>query len=451
MEVSRLTLAFASSWGKGFGVKLKQVVVWGIPPFLLLIALLALWNNPVTRAYFDGDYWKAVGKFGESLRLAHARYVDDEKAEYETLVDTALDGMTSALDRHSSYYPPPRYEEFQNDTKLQYFGIGVVIRKVEEGILIARVFPSGPAEVAGVRPGDFVAKVEKTSVTNLTLSQVSDLIKGEEGTTVLVGLRDVVGDAREVEVTRGRIQMSSVDDVRVDSNGTGYLRLEQFTSRTGDELRVALADLEKDGVKRLILDLRDNSGGLLSAAVEVVSEFLEEGKLVVSIKGRNNYPERSYHSKPKGPSRSYPLVILINEGSASASEIVAGALGVSGRARLVGEKTYGKGSVQTVFGLEDESGLRLTTAMYYLPDGSTIHESGIIPHVIVPCDAEMEGKLRIQRFQDAFSDSDAFEKLFGFAPVRDKQFQIGLSLFSGKSLKEIQGQIEAQEALEGNP
>ena len=98
-----MTLAFASSWGKGFGVKLKQVVVWGIPPFLLLIALLALWNNPVTRAYFDGDYWKAVGKFGESLRLAHARYVDDEKAEYETLVDTALDGMTSALDRHSSY------------------------------------------------------------------------------------------------------------------------------------------------------------------------------------------------------------------------------------------------------------------------------------------------------------------------------------------------------------
>jgi len=185
--------------------------------------------------------------------------------------------------------------------------------------------------------------------------------------------------------------------------------------------------------------------------VEVASEFLEEGKLVVSIKGRNNYPERSYHSKPKGPTRSYPLVILINEGSASASEIVAGALGVSGRARLVGEKSYGKGSVQTVFGLEDESGLRLTTAMYYLPDGSTIHESGIIPHVTVPCDEEMEGKLRIQRFQDAFSDPEAFEKLFGFAPVRDKQFQIGLSLFSGKSLKEIQGQLEAQEALEGNP
>ena len=130
--------------------------------------------------------------------------------------------------------PPPRYEEFQNDTKLQYFGIGVVIRKVEEGILIARVFPSGPAEVAGVRPGDFVAKVEKTSVSNLTLSQVSDLIKGEEGTTVSVGLRDVVGDAREVKVTRGRIQMSSVDDVRVDSNGTGYMRLEQFTARTGE-------------------------------------------------------------------------------------------------------------------------------------------------------------------------------------------------------------------------
>ena len=446
-----MTLAFTISWGNGFGVKLKQVVVWGIPPFLLLIALLALWNNPVTRAYFESDYWRAVGKFGESLRLAHARYVNDEKVEYEILVDTALDGMTSALDRHSSYYPPPKYEEFQNETKLQYFGIGVVIRKVEKGILVARVFPRGPAEVAGVRPGDFVDKVEKTSVTNLSLSQVSDLIKGEEGTSVLIGLRNVDGHEHEVKVTRGRIQMCSVDDVHVDSNGTGYLRLEQFTSRTGDELRAALVALDKDGVKQLILDLRDNSGGLLSAAVEVASEFLEEGRLLVSIKGRNNYPERSYYSKPKGPPRSYPLVILINEGSASASEIVAGALGVSGRARLVGEQSFGKGSVQTVFGLEDDSGLRLTTAMYYLPDGSTIHERGITPHVTVPCDEEMEGKLRIQRFQDGFSNPEAFEKLFGFAPVRDKQFQIGLSLFSDKSLKEIQAQVEAQEALEGNP
>jgi len=451
MEYSRLTLAFASSWGKGFGVKLKQVVVWGIPPFLLFIALLALWNNPVTRAYFEGDYWRAVGKFGESLRLAHARYVDDEKVEYDVLVDNALDGMTSALDRHSSYYSPPSYEEFQNDTKLQYFGIGVVIRKVEDGILIARVFPSGPADKAGVRPGDFVAEVEKTSVANLNLSQVSDLIKGEEDTTVLIVLRDFVGDFREVKVTRGRIQMSSVDDVHVDSNGTGYLRLEQFTARTVDELRIALADLEADGVKRLVMDLRDNSGGLLSAAVDVASEFLEEGKLVVSIKGRNNYPERSYHSKPKGSPRSYPLVILINEGSASASEIVAGALGVSGRAKLVGEKSYGKGSVQTVFGLKDESGLRLTTAMYYLPDGSTIHESGIIPHVNVPCNEETEAKLRIQRFQDAFSDPMGFEKLFGFVPVRDRQFDIGLSLFSNRSIDQIQEQVDSDDIGEGTP
>ena len=141
-------------------MKLKQVVLWGIPPLLLFLALVALWNNPVTRGYFDGEYWESVGKFGESLRIAHARYVDENKTSYTKLTDTALEGMTSALDRHSSYYPPPDYKNFQDETKRQYFGIGIGIRKVEKGILITRVFPDGPAGEVGMVAGEFVAKVE---------------------------------------------------------------------------------------------------------------------------------------------------------------------------------------------------------------------------------------------------------------------------------------------------
>lgn len=417
-------------------MKIKKVLLLGIPSFLLAFALAALWDNPVTRPYFDSDYWSAIGKFGESLRLTQARYVKKEAVGYDALVDAALEGMTENLDRHSAYYPPPDYEVFQNDTKRQYYGIGVAIRKVEAGVLVMRVFPGGPAQAAGVRQGEFIAKVERESVEEWTLQEVTKRIKGEEGSSVLVGLRDLEGSERELEVERGRIQMASVEEVRVDDNGTGYLRIEQFTARTAEELRGALKRLDAAGVKRLALDLRGNAGGLLAAAVEVAGEFLPDGQVVVSAKGREGFRERVFKVEREGEPRQYPLVVLVDEGSASASEIVAGALGVTGRAKLVGEKTYGKGSVQTVFTLDDESGLRLTTAMYYLPDGSTIHERGIEPDHPVECDDETEGKLRIQRYRRPFEDPDAFEALFGFAPVRDEQLKFANDLLQGKSPQE---------------
>ena len=413
-------------------MKIKKVVLLGIPSFLLAFAVAALWDNPVTRPYFDSAYWSAIGKFGESLRLTQARYVDEEAVGYDSLVDSALEGMTESLDRHSAYYPPPDYEEFQNDTKRQYYGIGVAIRKVEAGVLVMRVFPGGPAQTAGLRQGEFIAKVERESVEEWTLQEVTKRIKGEEGSSVLVGLRDLEGSERELEVRRGRIQMASVEEVRVDANGTGYLRIEQFTARTAEELRNALKRLDEAGVKRLALDLRGNAGGLLSAAVEVAGEFLPDGQVVVSAKGREGFRERVFKVERKGAPRDYPIVALVDEGSASASEIVAGALRVTGRAKLVGEKTYGKGSVQTIFSLDDESGLRLTTAMYYLPDGSTIHERGIEPDHLVECDDETEGKLRIQRHQRPFDDPDTFEALFDFAPVRDEQLAFANDLLAGK-------------------
>lgn len=403
-------------------MKFKQVVLWGIPPVLLFMAVLVLWNNPVFKGYFSMGYWKAVGKFGESLRIAHARYVDANKSSYEKLTDSALEGMASSLDRYSGYFPPSEHKEFKDETKLRYYGIGIVIRKIEKGILVTRVFPGGSAFEEGVLPGEFIARVENQTVDGWSVREVSRRIKGEEGTDVRIGIKGTEGEEREVEVTRRRIELSSVEDAVADENGTGYVRIQQFTERTGKELSKSLEELKKKGLKRLIIDLRDNSGGLLDAAIDVAEQFLEEGELVVSVRERDGSEERTFFSKPETSPIRCPLVILINEGSASASEIVAGALSVSGRAKLVGEKSFGKGSVQVVFSLGDDSGLKLTTAMYFLPDGSTIHENGLQPDVLVECSEEDEAKLRDQRHQDAFKNPRAFEELFGFAPVRDRQY-----------------------------
>ena len=209
----------------------------------------------------------------------------------------------------------------------------------------------------------------------------------------------------------------------MDENGTGYLRLVQFTSRSGDEFREAITSLINKGAERLIIDLRDNSGGLLSAAIEVAGCFLPKGQLIVSIKGRKSDDVRNFKANSSKSFLETPVVFLMNGGSASASEIVGGALSVLGRAQIIGEQSFGKGSVQTIFPLANDSGLRLTTAMYFLPDGSTIHEQGIEPKYLVDCTDENETKLRIQRYSQELMDNETFEKQFGFLPIVDVQLR----------------------------
>jgi carboxyl-terminal processing protease len=231
-------------------------------------------------------------------------------------------------------------------------------------------------------------------------------------------------------VNRKEINVSSVEGVQVDENGTGYLRLVQFTSRSGDEFSKAMKELRDKGMKNLILDLRDNSGGLLSAAIDITQLFISNGQVVVSIKGREKENIRKFTASSEEGYPDVPLIVLMNEGSASASEIVGGALSVLGRARIVGEKSFGKGSVQTIFPVADQSGLRLTTAMYFLPDGSTIHDQGIEPDILVECSDENETKLRIQRYSQEVLDDKSFEQQFGFYPIADVQLQKAKELLS---------------------
>lgn len=402
-------------------VKIKQFFIWGIPSFVLSFMLFKVWLDPSKQSFFEKDYWISLFRFGESLRVTNALYVDKNKSDYSQLTDIAIAGMVSQLDRHSSYYKPSQYASFKDDTHRRYVGIGVMIRKVEDGVLVTRVFTGGPAEDAGLTVGEYIITVAENNVTGWDLAKVSTLIKGEENTPVQITLRSRIGEERKIKVLRKKINISSVEGEDVDKNGTAYLRLVQFTSRSGKEFKEAISRLTEKGMKRLILDLRDNSGGLLSAAIEITECFLPKGQLIVSIKGRQKDDIREYKANSNDNFTDIPMVVLMNEGSASASEIVGGALSVLDRAQIVGEQSFGKGSVQTIFPLEDEAGLRLTTAMYFLPDGSTIHEEGIKPQFIVECSDENETKLRIQRYSQEIMDQETFEKQFGFIPIIDVQ------------------------------
>jgi len=410
---------------KGKRVLPRKFFLWiigsGLISSLAGFSFAHFWYNPSSRAWIEIEFWQQWLRFGETLRLSHVEYHDLNQSKYENLTDQAINGMISNLDRHSSYYTPIQYKAFQEDSHRQYFGIGIVIRKIKEGVLISKVFTGGPAEDSGLQVGDLILKVSGQSIADLELSEISSKIKGVAGSSVMIEIsRHQV--THRLDVKRGQIQVSTVERYEVDKDQTGYLHLIQFSSRSSDEVSSALTAMKKQGMKRLILDLRDNSGGLLSSAIEVAAFFLPADQLVVELKGRDLEEFRSFRTKPTFPKIDVPMVVLINESSASASEIVAGALSILGRAKTLGEKSYGKGSVQTVFKLSDQSGLRLTTAMYYFPDGSTIHEQGVMPEYLVECSDENESKLRIQRnFNQKLMEDYEFDDLFGFAPIEDVQ------------------------------
>ena len=410
---------------KGKGLFHRKFIFWIIGSgFLSSMAgfLFAhFWYNPSARAWADIDFWQQWLRYGETLRLSHSEYHDLNQSGFKNLTDKAINGMVSSLDRHSSYYTPQQYKIFQEDSHRRYFGIGIMIRKIENGVLVSKVFPDGPAEHAGLQVGDLILKVNNEVIDGFEISQVSAKIKGVEGSAVDLELARRNKNLT-VTVKRGQIQVSTVDQFYVDENQTGYLHLIQFSTRSRDEVAESLIDMKAKGMKSLVLDLRDNSGGLLSSAIEVASFFLPDDTLVVELKGREADETRSYRTQKVSPKIEIPMVVLINESSASASEIVAGALSILGRAKTLGEKSYGKGSVQTIFKLSDQSGLRLTTAMYYLPDGSTIHEQGVIPEIMIECSEENETKLRIQRnLNPQVVEKYDFQELFDFKPVEDLQ------------------------------
>jgi carboxyl-terminal processing protease len=325
------------------------------------------------------ETYEELKTFSEVLTQVQKSYVDETKAK--DLVQGAIRGMLSTLDPHSAYMTPEMYKEMQVETKGEFGGVGIQIGVKENRLAVIAPIEGTPAYRAGVKAGDFITKVNDETTKDLTLMDAVQKMRGPKGSKVNLTIqREGTPEPLQFTLVRDTIKIESVKSKVLDN--IGYVRLTQFQESTGRDLSKVLKQFKEQKLQSTILDLRNNPGGLLTASVEVSEQFLPGGKLVVYTKGRESKKDE-WIAKGKDQMDDSPMIILINEGSASASEIVAGALQDYGRAVIVGTTSFGKGSVQTILPLGDGSGLRLTTAKYYTPKGRSIQSTGITPDIVV--------------------------------------------------------------------
>jgi carboxyl-terminal processing protease len=398
------------------------------------VLLLAVNFVPGVREFLLGDARQQANDFQSVLRLIHENYVSDTGTTYDELSTTALEELVRSLDPHSEFMVPREYGEFKEDTRQEFGGIGVQIEMRDKRLTVVAPIAGTPGDRAGLLRGDQFVRVGETSMEGLSLDECLDLLRGKPGTEVkLTVARPRTGETLEKTVVREIIRVESVRDARLINPDVGYVRLLQFAERTGAEFRNALESLEQQGMKALVLDLRDNPGGLLDVAVEVAEPFFNPGEVVVYTQGRRPESRDEEHARGvAGGRRTYPVAVLINSGSASASEIVAGALRDTGRGVLVGEKSFGKGSVQTIYSIRPGGpALRLTTALYYTPSGDVIHGKGIAPHIPVTLSAEEDRKLAVQRNRLPLMTNQEFRELFEFEPIEDRQLTAAVDLLRG--------------------
>ncbi len=337
------------------------------------------------------ETFRMLELFGDVVGIVEQAYV--VPVDNKKLIEAALAGMMTALDPHSNYLPPSNYDDLRERTEGQYSGVGLTISADGGMVKVISPMDDSPAAKAGVQAGDVISSIEGQNAAGLTVSQVSEKLRGAVGTSVKVTFLRDGSDPLEVTLTREVIKVQSVTG-RVEGD-FGYLRVSTFNENTGRELNEAIAKIkaEKPGVKGYVLDLRNNGGGLLNAAIDVSDAFLERGE-IVSQRGRKPEQIQRYSAKPGDVTGGLPLVVLVNYGSASASEIVAGALKDHQRATIVGLTSFGKGSVQTVIPLRQgqDGALSITTARYYTPSGASIQKIGIEPDLEV---ARSEAEARI--------------------------------------------------------
>ncbi len=337
----------------------------------------------------EGEGYEELKVFTEALSMVKKNYVEDVKAK--DLVYGAIRGMLSSLDPHSSFLNPEAYKEMQAETKGEFGGIGIQIG-VKEGMLtVIAPIEDTPAYMAGIKAGDKIIKINNESTKDMSLHDAVSKMRGVPKTSVTITiLREGWKETKDFTLVRELIKIKSVKS-RLLEEGIGYVKISQFQEQTAADLSTAMEKLMQEKMNSLVLDLRNNPGGLLNSAVSVTSDFLPPGKLVVYIKGKKG--ERTeYNTGDERPNYDMPMIVLVNEGSASASEIVAGALKDWNRAVILGAKTFGKGSVQSVIPLSDGSGLRLTTAIYYTPKGTSIQATGIVPDIVVKLEIKEKGK-----------------------------------------------------------
>src|SRR5512146_227110 len=335
------------------------------------------------------DPYEDLRNFTQALEIVKRNYV--ENPDTRDLIEGALRGMVSSLDPHSSYMSERQFKEMNMDIKGEFTGVGIQIGVKNQQLTIIAPIEDTPGFRAGLAAGDKIMKINDEWTKDMSIEQAVDKMRGPKGTSVkLMIFREGWDKPREFAIVRDVIKVVSVKS-RMLEDSIGYVKIIQFQGQTADELEKALKGLEAKGVKKMVLDLRNDPGGLLDASVDVSGKFLPKDSLVVYLQGRQKTDRKDFLTTSIETPRNYPVVVLVNTGSASASEIVAGALQDSKRALIVGTQTFGKGSVQTVFPL-DGGGLRLTTAKYYTPSGRSIQNVGITPDIDVKLPIVKEAK-----------------------------------------------------------
>lgn len=358
--------------------KKRNIAIVGFMVFLAISSFMLGFMIRDSQAGPEAN--KTLEPFLEIFSLVRTQYVEPVKTD--SLVEGAIEGMLKSLgDPHTRYMNAVNFHNMQEDTKGYFGGLGIVVGIKDDQLTVVSPIEKTPADRAGIKAGDQIKAIDKKSTKDMPLEQAVTLMRGHEGTPVTLEIyRPTNKEDKSFTITRDKIVVPSIS-AKLLENNIGYIRMSGFTETTGKDLRDALHKLDAEGAKALILDLRNNPGGLLKAAVDVGEQILKKGP-IVHIKERSGQTH-SIYSTGKSPYANWPLVVLVNEGSASASEIVSGAVQDTKRGLLVGEKTFGKGSVQTVYPLQDGSGVALTTAKYFTPSGRSIHKIGIEPDMKV--------------------------------------------------------------------
>jgi carboxyl-terminal processing protease len=358
----------------------KKMILMVVLIFTVATAgmLVGRWTVGIVGAEVEG--YEELKVFSEALSLVRKNYVEEMKPR--DLIYGAVKGMLNSLDPHSAFMTPDQYKEMQVDTKGEFGGIGIQIGMKEGMLTVIAPIEDTPAYKAGIKAGDKIIKINNEFTKDMDLHDAVSKMRGAPSTSVKITiLREGWKETKDFSITREIIKVKSVKSKLIEE-GIGYIKLNQFQEKTASDLSDAMENLNRQKINYLILDLRNNPGGLLTSAVEVSGQFLPPGKLVVFIQDKKG-EKIEYRSDKNASAPTVPMVVLVNQGSASASEIVAGALKDWNRAVIIGTQTFGKGSVQSVIPLSDGSALRLTTARYYTPKGVSIQTTGITPDIVV--------------------------------------------------------------------
>ena len=431
---------------KVFYCFLSLFVLFNLVVALRLLALSAIASS-------DETGYANLTVFAKALQLIRQDYVDATKIGYKDLTYSALRGMLNGLDPHSQFMGPTDFRKMQDETRSDVGDLGIIVTTKQGVLTVVSPMEDTPGFRAGILPGDQILRINGTTTEKMNLQDAIDLMRGEPGQKIALTIfRPSTKQTKEYSLQREVIKVSSVKDAKLlDSSiagsfKIGYLRITQFNEPTAQELAQRLDSLQAKGMQALIVDLRFNPGGLLTSAVDVSGLFLLPKTMIVSTEGRDQSQYREYFTSRNAKQQSnFPLVLLVNGGSASGSEIVAGALKDLNRAILVGDTTFGKGSVQSVIQLPDNSVLRLTTAKYYTPSKQVIHEKGITPNIKASLTPDQERALLLQRRDGVLSPED--QKFVN--EQKDPQLDRAVDVLKGAIIythneKQTQGQEERQ-------